>query len=192
MSFYPLALFAHVLGVLMIFMVIGFEWVSLMRLRSARTIAQVREYTGLITVQERLLVVGGLLLLSGGLYMTATHWGWGTAWILVALVTLLMQGALAVVVHTPRFKAIRAAAEASEGSKESSMIPARVEQRISDPILWLSVQAHGITALGVLFLMTNKPNLVGSLITLAVALIISGVTAWLWRPRRGTLSIQLR
>ncbi|MDQ6661387.1 MAG: hypothetical protein M3Z24_10525 [Chloroflexota bacterium] len=43
---------------------------------------------------------GALLLLIGGIYMTTTHWGWGTAWILVALLTLLMQAALAGAVHT--------------------------------------------------------------------------------------------
>ncbi|MDQ6661386.1 MAG: hypothetical protein M3Z24_10520 [Chloroflexota bacterium] len=38
--------------------------------------------------------------------------------------------------------------------------------------------------------MTNKPNLVRSLITLAVACIISVISAWLWRPRRGTVSVK--
>src|SRR5947208_3478136 len=109
MSFYSLALFTHILGVLAIFIVIGFEWVSLLRLRGAQTVAQVQEYTNLTGVQEKLLVVGGALLLIGGISMTTIKWGWGTPWIVVSLVTLLAQGALAVIVHTPRFKAIHAA-----------------------------------------------------------------------------------
>src|SRR6266702_1410304 len=100
MNFYSLALFAHILGVLAIFIVVGFEWASLLRLRGARTVAQVREYTSLVAAQEKLLTVGAVLLLIGGITMTTIRWGWGTPWIIISLVTLLMLGVLAAAVHT--------------------------------------------------------------------------------------------
>lgn len=100
----------------------------------------------------------------------------------IAIGTLILEAALGGAVHIPRFKAISAAAMAS--TETADVLPEELERKIEDPVLWLSVQAHGITALGVIFLMTNKPDLIGSLITLGVTLVLSVITAQLWRPRR--------
>lgn len=50
-------------------------------------------------------------------------------------------------------------------------------------LLWTAIQVNGFTALGVVFMMTIKPNLVGSLVTLVVAVVLGVVAARLWRPR---------
>ncbi len=182
MNVYFLALFAHIVSAIAVFIGMGLEWVSLLRLRGAQTVAQVREYTSLTSVQAKLVVGGAAVLFVAGVYMTITRWGWQTPWIQIALGTLILEAALGGVVHTPRFKAIYEAA-----SKETTnFLPEELKRKIDDPILWLSVHAHGITALGVIFLMTNKPDLIGSLITLVVTLVLSAITAQLWRPRRHT------
>ena len=48
MSVYTLALFAHLLGVLSLFIGMGLQWTITLRLRRARTVAQVREWSSLI------------------------------------------------------------------------------------------------------------------------------------------------
>ena len=69
-------------------------------------------------------------------------------------------------------------------------IPAELKRQIADPVLWMAVQMNGFIGLGVVFLMTTKPGLVGSLITLIVALVLGVVSAWLWRPGEATTQMK--
>ena len=179
MSFYTLALFAHILGVLGVFVGIAFDWTTILRLRRARTVALVREVTGLVGFQERLIQISSLLLLIAGIYMTVTTWGWRTPWILPSLAALIVMAALGGGVYGRRLAAIHKAAEASDGT-----IPPALQRRIADPVLLTSVQTAGMLGLGVVFLMTNKPDLLASLIALAVALVLGVVSAQPWRRPR--------
>ena len=78
MSLYALALFAHIVGVLGLFLAIGLVWISMLWLHQAQTTAQVRERVRLASFQERLLPAASVLILLAGVYMTATTWGWTT------------------------------------------------------------------------------------------------------------------
>jgi hypothetical protein len=49
------------------------------------------------------------------------------------------------------------------------------------------VQTNGFIGLGAVFLMTIKPELVGSLITLVVSLVLGVVSALLWHPHEATV-----
>ena len=64
MSFYLLALFAHILGVLGVFVGIALDWVTILRLRRAQAMALVREVTSLVGFQARLIQISSLLLSS--------------------------------------------------------------------------------------------------------------------------------
>ena len=75
-----------------------------------------------------------------------------------------------------RWKAIgRLAAE----QQPSDAISSDLRRRIDDPALWVATQEAGAVALGIVFLMTVKPNLLGSLLALAVALVAGGVAGML-------------
>lgn len=181
MSFYSLALFVHLVGVLGLFVGLSLDWISLMRLRQAQTLTQVREATSLTGIVARLLLPAVLLLLVAGIYMTVTTWAWGTPWILVSLGGLLLIGVLANSVGGRRLRAIERAAtrEAS-----SDVIPAVLVRQITDPILLIGLQTAGLIGLGVVFLMSTKPDVFGSLLTLAVAIVLGVGSAVLWqRPR---------
>ena len=186
MTIYPFALFMHIIGVLAFFIGMGLEWVSLLRLRRAQTVAQVRELTSLIPVQVTLIVGGAAVLFVAGVYLAISGWGWHISWIQVAVLTFLFEAALGVAIDIPRFRGISAAALASP--ETANFLPEKLERKMADPVLWLSVQAHGLTALGVVFLMTIKPGLSGSLISIAVTLVLSVITTQLWRPRRKTIA----
>ena len=189
MNLYTLALFAHLLGVLGLFINLGLQWTSVFRLRRARTVSQVREWTSLLGGLGKLGPISAGLLLVAGMYMTATAWGLSTSWILVSLVTLLLLMALGMAVPFRRLKAIgRAVAEAEA---PDGVIPSAMQRQIHDPLLWTSVQVMGSMALGVVWLMTTKPDLVGSLLVLAVALVLGVVSAQPWRhPRASTVAVQ--
>ncbi len=179
MTDYTLALFAHILGALGLFMGIGLDWATILRLRRAQTVAQVREQTSLLGVQTRLLQLSLLLLLVAGIYMTATVWE-GTPWIIVSLVSLFVIGGLGGGLIDRRLKAIQRAAA---GERSSEAIPAALQAQIVDPVLWTAFQVVGFIALGVVFVMTTKPDWLVSLITLVVAIILGVLVAQLGRPR---------
>lgn len=52
MSFYSLALFAHIVGVLGLFIGIGLQWTSILRLRRALFVAQVREWASCLAADS--------------------------------------------------------------------------------------------------------------------------------------------
>ncbi len=185
MSFYALALFAHLVGVLGFFITIGLQWTSTLRLRRAQTLAQVREWTSLVEGVGKLGPASGLLLLAAGMYMTATAWNMNTPWIEVGFFALLALMALGMGVPFRRLKAIRRAVAKTAVPDEA--LPPEVQRQIADPLLWTSVQVMGSLALGVVFLMTIKPDLAGSLLVLAVVAVLGVVSAQPWRRPRAAL-----
>lgn len=165
MTLYSLALFAHIIGVLGLFIAIGVESMSMIFLRRARTVAQVREWAGATTAMDKVHPVATLLILGGGLYMTVAVWGWSTAWIDLSLLVVLALSVLGPLVNGRRFRAIHAAAEAAPAGS----VPAELARRIEDPVLWTSLCTMSGIAVGIVALMTFKPALGGTVVILAVA-----------------------
>lgn len=181
MSLYTLALFAHILGVLGLFIGMGLQWTITLRLRRARSIIQVREWSSLTGSVAKLSPASGVLLLTAGIYMMAVAWGM-TAWIVVSLAAMLFMMALGMGVTTRRLKAVHRAAALAEAHDKA--IPSEVWLLIHSPLLWISAQLTGAVALGVVFLMTTKPSLGGSLLVLALALVFGGIA--------GAISVSLK
>jgi len=178
MNWYSLALFAHLLGVLGLFVGLSLDWTSLLHVRQAQTLTQVREATRLSGVQARLLPLAVLLLLVAGIYMTVTAWGWRTPWILVSLAGLLLIGVLANSVSGRR---LRVVAREANRSTSSETIPSALRRQIADPVLLTALQTAVMIGVGVVFLMTIKPDLFGSLLTLAGAIVLGVGSALLWQ-----------
>jgi hypothetical protein len=108
-----------------------------------------------------------LLLLVAGLYLALTEWSLLTSWILVALISLLVMLPTVAVVLASRRSAIVKQLEHEAPAGELS--PA-LKQRLRDPILFGVAQTVAALLLGLIFLMTTKPDLVGSIIVMLVAL----------------------
>ena len=109
-----------------------------------------------------------LLILVAGLYMTFTSRSLQTSWIAVALVSLVLVAPLGTALIEPRRRVIdRLAREAPDGP-----LPQTLEQSIHDPILLTALQTIAALLLGIVFLMTTKPSLAGSLIVIVVALVL--------------------
>ena len=176
MNWYTLALFAHIVGVLLLFLGMGLQWIITLRLRAARTAAQAREWSGLVRGVGRLGPLSGVLILAAGLYMAVTAWSLMAPWILVSLGAMLLMLALGMGVVARRLKAIQRAVTADDASGALSR---DAQVRIADPFLWSALHLSGGVALGIVFLMTTKPTLGGSLLTLAVALALGGVAGGL-------------
>jgi hypothetical protein len=173
MTGYTIALFLHVSAAIGYFIAMGAWLLSLAALRRAQRVEQVRILAQLIGRTGPLFGISVLFLLGTGLYMAITAWGLLTGWIIVALVSLILIAPLGTAFIEPRRRAIeRLAQEASDGP-----LPESLEQHTHDPVLLTALQTVTILLLGIVFLMTNKPSLVASIIVMAVALalgLISG------------------
>lgn len=162
---YHLALFVHILGVLVLFMAVGVELAALMGVRGARSLEQVRTWARAGVGVGRLFPLALVLILAAGLYMTFAAWGIGTGWIAVALVTVLALAVAGPLLNGKRFEALHRAAASAAGDA----VPDDVRRRLADPALRIAVYGMAGVSLGVVYLMVMKPDLLGSLVAVAVA-----------------------
>jgi hypothetical protein len=185
MSIYTIVLFLHVSGAIGYFVSIGTWLFGLVSLRRAQRVEQVRALVHLVGLSGPLFGISVLLILAAGLYMAFTAWSLQTGWIAVALVSLVLMAPLGTALIEPRRRAIeRLAREVPDGP-----LPQSLEQRIYDPILFTALQTIAALLFGIVFLMTTKPSLAGSLIVMIVALalglasglLVSRVTRTRWQ-----------
>lgn len=184
MELYTLLLFTHILGVLGLFIGMGLQWVSVLRLRRAQTRGQASEWISLARGAGRFSPIAGVLVLGAGIAMMVMRWTLTTPWIMVSLLAIVLMMVASMGVSVRRIKVIaRTLAQASGDAGDP--LPPESHGLTHNPALWLATQLAAGQALGVVFMMTVKPELVGSLLTLAVALALgaaAGVATA--KPRR--------
>jgi uncharacterized membrane protein len=173
MSLYTLALFAHLIGVLTLFIGTALQWLITLRLRRAQTVTQVREWSSLVGGVGRLGPVSGVLVIGAGIYMMVTTWSLTTPWIMVSLGAMALMMVFGMVISARQLRAIRRAATTSEAPTDS--ISPELRRQTHNPVLWVSTQLAASTALGIVFMMTIKPNLGGSIWTLVAALALGTI-----------------
>jgi hypothetical protein len=182
MNLYNVVLFLHVCGDIGIFIGLGLQLFSLMTLRRATHVEQVRTIASLITLSNRVSTGSALLTIAAGLYLALTVWGLQTGWIVVTLASLivLLAPPLAGIIE-PRMRVIVALSqEAADG-----LIPAALSTRIHDPVLGTALQTVTAVVLGIVFLMTNKPSLDGAILVMGVFVLLGLASSLpLWRAAR--------
>jgi len=172
MNIYTIVLFLHVSGAIGYFAAMGIWLFGLSAMRWAQRVEQVRALVHLIGLTGPLFGISVVLLLVAGLYMALTAWSLLTSWIAVGLLSLVLLAPLGTALLEPRRRRIdRQAREAPDGP-----LPEALARSIHDPVLLTAVQTLTVLLLGVVFLMTTKPSLGGSLIAMGVALILG--LAW--------------
>ena len=180
MSAYNAALFVHVLGVVGLFVAIGVQQWGGAQVRRAVSVEQLRGWLGLVGASERVYPASIALLLAGGFFMAGTTWSFTTPWIAVGLTGLVAMIVLGILVVGRRFAAIERAASAGG----AGAVPKEVARLIERRGLWGWLFALNGTAVGILWLMTNKPGWIGSIVVVAVVTAVSGVVgAVTARPR---------
>jgi hypothetical protein len=176
MNNYSIALFVHIVSALGFFVTLGLELTSLRHLRGATTTEQVREWMRVPAEMGRMGMISMLTLLVAGFYMMAISWG-AVAWIMVTL------GAIVVMIPAMVLTRRRMMAIGKTASTERGPVSSALSQLLHDPMLTISLQTRVAIALGIVFLMTVKPGLGGSLLAIAVAIVL-GLASALSMPRR--------
>jgi hypothetical protein len=180
MNEYSVVLFVHIVGALGVFMALGLEWTGLTQLRSATAGEQVRAWMSVLKNVRKVGFISMLTTVITGIYLMVRFWG-GVAWIIVTLGSLVLIIALAQALTAPRMAAVGQALAMSKGA-----ITQEFYTRASHPRLWISIQTRAAIALGIVFLKIAKPDLIGSLLAVGVAIVL-GILSSLYMPRREQL-----
>jgi hypothetical protein len=175
MSFYAIALFAHIVGVIVIFMATAIEFLCLYRMRGATTTDQLREWASLTKTTATLFPVGGAAMVVSGLYMSLTAWDLTVPWIGLSVAVVVVMSVFGPAVNSRRLEAIAA----SVATAPSGPIPAELARRVQDPFLLASVHTLAALGIGVVFLKVARPDLVGASAALAVAVVAGVLSAHL-------------
>jgi len=170
---YNVVLFLHILGAVIMFMAISILALSMISLLHGKETEDVKRWSGLAVKTDALFPLSTLIIIVPALYLVFSTWGWGIAWINVSLAALLGTSFLGPIINLRRLKGILAAAEAETDSVPSSDLV----RKVRDPVLWNSVSIMTMLVFGILFLMAVKLPLVGSLITMTIALVAGLILA---------------
>jgi hypothetical protein len=182
MTLYTLALFLHVVGALILGASNALLLTGLIQARRASTVEELRLWSGLALGTGRMTPLAALLLLVPGVYLVFAAWGWTTAWIDVSLGALVLLALLGRFALGPRLAALRADARRAA----SGPIPSALHQRSADRALWTAAWTSTALFLGVVFLMTNKLDLTGTLATIVVVILASVAAPIFVRPPAAT------
>jgi hypothetical protein len=172
---YQVVLYIHLLA---LFVGIGAGSVlltCLFQLRAARTLEAAAPWGMAAGKVGKLFPVAVVGLFGSGAYMTSHFWTWGTAWIvigIVALVVLLAQGALI---------AERTAHKLQAAMRANGPGPLGPEARrmALHPGLWVVEFSNLGIVLGVVWNMTEKPGLGESLAAVLVGYAVGAALALL-------------
>jgi hypothetical protein len=153
MSLYSIALFLHVLGAMLLIATLSVEGVALGQLRRVATTEAAQSAGAMLRLNRIVGTLSALGVLIPGLYMTATTWGW-VGWILVALVSWVLVAVFGAI-NSIRILALEQSQALLTGIRNPEFL-----------ISWL---ARVGLALGVVFLMTAKPGVVGAVFAILIA-----------------------
>jgi|SRR5579884_1543820 len=175
MSLYGVVLFLHILAAVGIVGGSCAEHYVHARMRRARTVEALREWTVTARTISWLMPLFALTLLLCGIYMTFAHWSWQQPWILVSLVLLVAISAGAPLALGPTERTVGRAAAAGEP------LPAIIGL-LDAPLSSIAGSVFTAEALAIVLLMAAKPDLVP---TLAIVVVAAAIGAVLGRPGRG-------
>ncbi len=168
MSLYTIALFLHVSGAIGACVSLGIWLFGLAALRRTRLVEQVRALAWLIIIASPLMVMSVLLLGVGGFEMALSTWGLSTPWVAVSLVSVVLIGPIGAFVLDPKMRLIAASARAIP----DGTLPQTLFRRTHDPILEIAANTLTSLLLGIVFLMTTKPQLLPSLLVMGIAFLL--------------------
>ena len=188
MPTYQIALFLHILGALGFFIAIGVFYTSVLGVRRAKTVGTLQVWASAANSATRVLFpVSGVVILVAGIYMLVTVWGERAPWAGIALIAFIILAVGATFIQGRRMATL---AQRSAAEPESEPVTGALSAEAHDAAIWVSVNASAAFAIGIVYLMTLKPDALGSVIALLIALVIGLVFGFLTQGRPATASAQ--
>jgi hypothetical protein len=164
-------LFLHLVAVAILFAAMGVELAAYVALHRAQTVAQARAAFWNAPFIGPSMGLGVLLLIAAGvamIYVGGFRW---QPWIIVAFVITIVLAINGPITNGKRGEALyRLAQNAPDGP-----IPPELAAARADRVLNYSVFMTACELIAALYIMTNKPDLAGSLLTIAIAALVAVV-----------------
>ena len=168
MTNFSLALFFHFVGLIALFIGYGLEWIVSAFLRGATTTDQVRAWLRVYRTSLPVSGPGLLVLILSGAFLAQVSGAMKNGWMSASMLAILFALGIGFVFILPRVKAIRAALP--EGS---AALPANAAALLRAPGLPTLIRIRAMLALGIVYLMTAKPDtFLSSLLVLGAAIVL--------------------
>ena len=174
MTLYSLVLFGHVTAVLALFACLSLETLSLFHLRRASTLPEVQLWIEPVPGLSAVALGSLLVILLSGVYLTIQMSGFGLAWLKVTIAAFLLMAPLGAATGR-RMRHVRRLG-ASSMTNQSKLL-----DLLRHPFLKISLGVRTAIFLGILLLMTAKPELPESLGIVGGSVVL-GLTAALLTP----------
>lgn len=175
---YDVALFVHILGAIGLFSAVSMVMVALVRMGQASTVGQIREWAAVAQLAGKSIPIIALVILAPALYMVIMAWGFTRAWVLAAIITYVVLAVLGAAVNGKTLERLAATAQAAG----QGPVPAELRAQLTATRLWLAEGTQLMLLVGIVFLMTLKPNLLFSVVDLVSALLLGILLGVLLRP----------
>jgi len=176
MTLYSLVLFGHVTAVLALFACLSLETLSLFHLRRASTLPEVQLWIEPVPGLSAVALGSLLVILLSGVYLTIQMSSFGLAWLKVTIAAFLLMAPLGAATGR-RMRHVRRLG-ASSMTNQSKLL-----DLLQHPFLKISLGIRTAIFLGILLLMTAKPELPESLGIVGGSVVL-GLTAALLTPNR--------
>lgn len=182
MSGVSIALFFHLLFLLLATAAASLSTFAALRQRAAQSAAEIAAWSAVIAKVVPAFPVASLGLLVSGAYMTENLGGWSRPWILASVAGLALIVALGSGIEMGRARALKR-------ELQRSGMSARTQRLLHDPWAW-SAKLMTLTLMGaIVFIMTTRPSAADAALSLVAAILVGLLAAVpLWRvpgARRG-------
>jgi hypothetical protein len=193
LSRFSVEVFLHVMGAILVFVAYGSLLPTVAAMRRATRSEQLRAIASTLLASRRIgrerisaidvVVIGGVVLIAvTGLDMALSLQLIRAPWIDVAIGSFLLLAPVGPLVINPRLHRISDASELEPNGPVSTAL----HMRIRDPILTIALGGSLGILVGVVFLMTTKPQLGTSIAAVATAVVACMAISWPFASKHAT------
>jgi hypothetical protein len=171
---YGLVLFFHLAALLAAISTAGVAHFAEGRLAAAETVSVARTWAALLNRAAPVFPLALLVLLVSGAYLVRREWRWDSGWVEAGLVGVFLLLANGAGIVRRRNLMLKRELGAAAGGPLTDALRQLTRRDIGAIASW----ANTGLAVGVVFVMTTKPGLGGSLAALAVAAALGVMVAF--------------
>jgi len=177
MTPYVIGLFIHFLGMVALFVGYGLEWTASSLLRRSTTSDQVRSWLRIYRLSLPISGPGLLILILSGGYLASVTGSMKQGWIEAALIGIAFALGIGFVFILPRMKALRGALPVNDAPLSD-----KGRSHVQDPMILTLIRVRALLALGIVYLMTAKPESLATSLFILLGSIVVGMlcaaTSW--------------